>query len=241
MSNTLKPKVIYDDADVLAVDKPAGLLSHDDRGRRSLLAWAQQREADAGRDPEQLMLVHRLDKDTSGVVLMGRGQEVVAKLGQAFASRKVHKIYIAITWPCPSVRWVRSELNLRAKRIQGGERMEVVEEASGATKLAISEVEVLGRSRRFGFVRVIPEQGRKHHVRVTLAEMAAPIAGDFIYGGRRTAKMAPRIMLHARRLELAQPMTGEHLILKSPIPSDMRSLVEADGGKVPSRIDARHR
>jgi RluA family pseudouridine synthase len=241
MSSDNKPKVILDDGDLLVINKPSGWLIHADVGRRSLLNWAHERETSGGRDPNNLMLAHRLDKDTSGLVLMARGQEAIAELSKAFSGRQVHKLYVAITWPCPSTRWAKVELNLRAKRIEGGEVMVPVEEANKGTKLAVSEVEVLGRGRRFGFVRVIPEQGRKHHVRVTLAEMAAPIVGDFLYGGRRIAKMAPRIMLHARLLELKHPTTGEHLVLKAPVPPDMRALIEADGGKIPSRLDIRHR
>lgn len=240
-SLTDKPRVLLDDGALLAVDKPAGWLIHADAGRKSLLQWAHDREVSAGRDPEQLLLVHRLDKDTSGVVLMARGKEPAAALGKAFADRKVRKLYLALTWPCPSVRWARMELHLRPRRIQGGERMEVLEAEAGGSKLAVSEVEVLGRGRRFGFVRVTPEQGRKHHVRVTLAEMAAPIVGDFLYGGRRVAKMAPRIMLHARLLALKHPGTGEHLELKAAVPADLRAMVEQDGGKVPSRLDERRR
>lgn len=235
------PRILHDDDHVLAIDKPAGWLMHADAGHRSLLSWAHEREQRAGNDPNALLLVHRLDRDTSGIVLLARGKPQANKLSQAFAKRQVHKIYLAITWPCPSVRWSRQELHLRPRRIQGGERMEVVEEPAGYTKLAVSEVEVLGRGRRFGFVRVMPEQGRKHHVRVTLAEMAAPIAGDFLYGGRRVAKMAPRVMLHARLLELAHPVTGEHLQLRAAVPTDMREMIERDGGKVPSRLDARNR
>ncbi len=234
----VEPKILHEDDHLLAVGKPAGLVVHAEVGRRSLVSWARARESAAGRDPEELLLVHRLDRDTSGVVLFARSKAIAGKIGKAFRERRVLKLYLALTWPCPSVRWVRSELQLKSRRIKGGERMIVVEEDG---READSEIEVLARGRRFGFVRVIPEQGRKHQVRVALAEIAAPIVGDFIYGGRRVAKMAPRIMLHARGLELKHPATGKHLALRAPIPADMRELFESDGALIPSRIDIRNR
>ncbi len=233
-----KPKVIFEDDHVLAVNKPAGWLTHDEKGRRSVLAWAQDREKSANRDPDQLLLVHRLDKDTSGVLLMVRGKKNAARVTQAFQDRKVLKMYVALTTPCPHVRWCRSELRLQPQRIQGGEKMLVVEQGG---KPAVCEIEVLGRGRRLGFVRVIPEQGRKHQIRAALAEMAAPIVGDYLYGGRRVARMAPRTLLHARSLELKHPATGEHLAVRAPVPKDIREAIEFDGGKVPSRLDIRHR
>ena len=116
--------------------------------------------------------------------------------------------------------------------------MEVVEEGG---LQADSEMELLARGRRYGFVRVLPEQGRKHHVRVALAGLGAPILGDYLYGGRQVAKLAPRVMLHSRLLELAHPGTGEHLRLLAPVPADLRALLEEDGGQLPSQLDKRHR
>ena len=230
--------MLHEDDHLLAVVKPPGLVVHAEQGRRSLATWVAERDAGQGRDPEQTLLVHRLDRDTSGVVLFARGKEVAGQIGRAFRERKVLKVYFAITWPCPSVRWVRSELLLRTWRIKGGEKVIVAPEDG---RQADTELEVLARSRRFGFVRAMPEQGRKHQIRVALAELSAPIVGDFLYGGRRVAKMAPRIMLHSRSLELKHPGTGEHLALRAPIPADMREMLESDGGRIPSRLDERSR
>ena len=231
------PQVILEDDSMVVLDKPAGMLSHADPGRHSLLEWARAREAARGRDPEQLSLVHRLDRDTSGVIVLGRDPAMTAELGRAFRQRQVLKMYIALTWPVPAVRWGRVEHQLVEGKVDIGLKMEVVLEGG---RDASSEVEVVARGRRLGMVRVIPEQGRRHQVRVALADFGAPIAGDFLYGGTRTARMAPRIMLHARALEIAHPRTGEHLRLHAPLPADMLELFANDGGLVPTELDQRH-
>ena len=233
-----KPRILLDDGAVIAVDKPAGWLVEREGSGRSLLAWVQQRETDRGGDGAEVRLCHRLDKDTSGVIVLARTREGAAAIGAAFSGRQVFKSYIALTWPVPSVRWAKVSLCLRPRRIPNGERMEIVE-SDGLQ--ADSEMEVLARGRRYGFVRVLPEQGRKHHVRVTLASLGAPVLGDFIYGGRQVAKLAQRVMLHSRLLELAHPETREHLRLIAPVPADFRLMLDQDGGQLPSRLDERHR
>lgn len=237
-----KPKVIHEDDAILVVNKPAGWLVAEDGRDRTVLAWAQNRSEDMSRERGDeavpLHLVHRLDRDTSGVIVLAKGPKIAAKLTDAFAERHVHKLYLALTFPVPAVRWSRIEHRLKARRIDGGERMEVV--ADGG-QLAQSEVEVLARGRRYGLVRVMPVQGRKHHVRVALSDLGTPIVGDFLYGGRRASKLAKRVLLHARSLELAHPTTGEHLRLRAPVPIDMRAFFEDDGGRIPSDTDRRHR
>lgn len=237
-SNLDKPKILLDDGAVIAIDKPAGWLVEREGSGKSLLAWAQARETDRGGDGAEVRLCHRLDKDTSGVIVMARTREAAATIGAAFSGRRVFKSYIALTWPVPSVRWAQVSLCLRPRRIPNGERMEIVD-SDGLQ--ADSEMEVLARGRRYGFVRVLPEQGRKHHVRVTLASLGAPVIGDFLYGGRQVAKLGPRIMLHSRMLELAHPETREHLRLIAPVPADIRRMLDEDGGQLPSRLDERHR
>lgn len=232
------PQILHEDADLVAIDKPSGLLSHGADDVPSVLSWLQQRETAAGRDPTRVHLVHRLDKETSGVLLLAFSAEVASELGALFRDRRVLKIYLAITSPVPSLRWLRVEHRLRPKRIGGGEFMEVV--AEGGVE-ASAEVEVLSRGRRLALVRVIPDQGRKHQVRVALAASGAPICGDFLYGGPIVARLAKRIMLHARTLEFAHPRTGQHLTLRAPLPTDFRLMIAEDSGNVPIDLDRRHR
>jgi RluA family pseudouridine synthase len=233
------PTVLLQDAHVLVIDKPSGWLVHDKADAASILTWARAHAADSGVDPAGVQLVHRLDRDTSGVLVIALSAAAAAPLHAAFRERRVYKIYVALTAPVPAVRWARVEHALAARRVEGGERMVVVDKGGQA---ATSEVEVLSRGRRFGFVRVLPDQGRKHQIRVALAELGAPIAGDFLYGGPRVARIAPRVMLHAFGLDLAHPVEPDrHLKLRAPLPPDLLALFAEDGGELPGDIDRRHR
>jgi RluA family pseudouridine synthase len=234
----LQPKILFQDAALIALDKPAGLLSHGAEDVTSALTWLQAHVAAKGGDPALIHLVHRLDKETSGVLLFACTDEAARLANEAFRERRVLKVYLALTSPVPGLRWQRADLQLKPRKIGGGEFMAVVPD-DGLT--AAAEVEVLGRGRRFGLVRVIPEQGRKHQVRATLAALGAPICGDFLYGGPIVKKLAPRTMLHARALELKHPVTGEHLVVRAPLPADFRVLIQEDGGILPSDLDRRHR
>lgn len=232
------PKILHEDEALLALDKPAGLLSHGEDDAPSALQWARERYVARGLPAENVHLVHRLDRDTSGVLLLAYSAEVAAAVNAMFRNRRVLKVYLALTSPVPGLRWQRVEHFLHARKIGNGEFMSVVPE--GGLE-ATSEVEVLARGRCFGLVRVIPEQGRKHQVRVALAAAGAPICGDFLYGDAIVGRQAKRVMLHARALELAHPVTGVHLQLKAPLPPDFRALIGADGGHVPPDLDRRHR
>lgn len=181
--------------------------------------------------------MHRLDKETSGVLLLARGEWADA-INALFRDRKVLKVYVALTSPVPPLRWMRVEQQLQPRRIGSGERMVVVDEGG---LQADSEIEVLSRGRQLGLVRVIPEQGRKHQVRVALASSGAPIAGDFLYGGALSKQLAKRVMLHARTLEFRHPKTGEHVVLRAGLPKDFRELIAADSGSIPGDLDVRHR
>jgi RluA family pseudouridine synthase len=235
----LTPTPLYEDEHLLVLAKPAGLLSHGADDAPSVLTWAEARAAQrqgvgAG---ASLHLVHRLDKETSGVLLLAKSAEVAAACGEAFRLRRVLKIYLAVCSPVPALRWLRLEQHLQPRRLGGGEFMAVAEQGLEAT----SEIEVLARGRRLAFVRVLPEQGRKHQVRVALASAGAPICGDFLYGGNLARQLAKRVMLHARALELAHPVTGQHLVLRAPLPADFRELLTADGCLIPGDYDRRHR
>ncbi len=238
MATALVPQIVFEDEHLLAMAKPTGMLSHGEEGATTALTWAQAREVQHGRDPAALHLVHRLDRETSGVLLLVRGAALAEKVNALFRDRRVLKVYLALTSPVPALRWMRVEQRLQPQRIGQGERMQVV--ATGGLE-ATSEVEVLARGRRLGLVRVIPDQGRKHQVRVALAGSGAPIAGDFLYGGALSKQLARRVMLHARTLELQHPVSAQHLVLRAPVPQEFKTLLAEDAGVWPPDLDVRHR
>jgi 23S rRNA pseudouridine1911/1915/1917 synthase len=240
-------RILYQDGFVLAVDKPPGLPTHAtaDPSRPSLVSHVErfvraavvprnaartpraraESGADKGTRSEQAVLsVHqRLDRDTSGVVIFGLDPRANAGLTRAFADHAADKTYLAITVRPRELRGrtVRISAPLapgtagRAAVVVGGPTARPAE-----TDVVVREVldEVL-------VVEARPLSGRRHQVRVHLAHAGLPIVGDPTYG--RPDARAPRLMLHAWRLALAHPVTGEPLRLEAPIPADFSAVVEA--------------
>ena len=213
--------VLYQDADLLAVDKPAGLPSQampGDAVRHLLTAAASVVGLSSGRSP-YLALHHRLDRGTSGVVLLARSRRANRGLAAAFASRRVEKTYLALVW-CerqPPTSWtVRNRLASR----RNGDRSVMRPVESGGRE-AVSSFRLLdswgsgpdGRA----WVEARPHTGRTHQLRVHLSGSGFPVVGDRKYG--RSDDPATRLFLHAHRLELEHPVHHEPLVVESPRPS----------------------
>lgn len=238
--------ILYRDADVIAVDKPVGISTHapDDEHEDDVFTRLSARlvEAPDG-EPPYLGIHQRLDRDTSGVLIFARRKSANPKLAVEFEGRRVAKTYLAV---------VEGKLRLP----KGGLLRHTIEEdrdgrrvarpiAEGPTrtakndprggqrkgpargKEAVTEVRVVSREGDRSLVELTPKTGRTHQLRVQLAASGAPIVGDTIYGGAP----ASRLMLHARRLELAHPTTGRPLVVESPTPP---ALDEALRGSAPA-------
>lgn len=234
-------RVLYEDAWLIAVDKPPGLPTPPtvDPGRPSLFAavraWLTER---AGREP-YLGLHQRLDRDTSGVVLFAKDPHVNPALAEAFAGHHVVKTYHALVGlpaHLPPRRWqVRSALAVVGKGAQA--RVRSVAERGSPSETAFSVCEVLEHGL---VVEARPRTGRKHQVRVHLAEAGLAILGDDLYGGPGRAELeVPRLMLHAVRLELLHPATRAPLVVESPYPEDFRR-VRTALGVTDARARTRH-
>jgi len=226
--------VLLDAGCFFAVNKPAGLPAHAtvDGQRQNLLDLLRRSEAAAGRSADDVFMVHRLDRDTTGVTLVARGREAARVLGETFAVGGAHKTYLALVAPVPVERTLTVEHHLAPRREGGTERMEIVR-AGG--QQAITKVSLEARGRRLGLVRCEPHTGRKHQIRAALASIGAPIAGDFLYGGPMARRLAPRVMLHAAVLVFPHPETGAKVRIEAQVPSDMRGLFLRDGGELPPR------
>ncbi len=225
--------VLFEDDWVLALNKPAGLPTHATADpRRAHLQGAvlnllrQRPGVDPAREP-YLGVHHRLDRDTSGVVLFSTHRDANAGLAAAFAGRAVIKQYLALcrgsapkatSWTVRSAL-VRVSAKSRAARYGSvGHDATATLARSGEVLWAETDFEVLER-RRGGLmvVRATPKTGRTHQIRVHLAEAGLPIEGDDLYGGS-TGGGHGRVMLHAWQLDLAHPITGERLIITAPPP-----------------------
>jgi RluA family pseudouridine synthase len=223
--------ILYEDSWVIAVDKPPGLPTPPtvDPGRPSLFTAVRAAlSARAGREA-YLGLHQRLDRDTSGVVLFAKDPRVNPALADAFAQHHVVKTYHALVGRpvrrLPRQWQVRSRLAAVGRGAQA--RVRSVEDRGSPSETAFAVREVLDRGL---VVEARPRTGRKHQIRVHLAEAGLAILGDDLYGGRGPAGLeVPRLMLHAVRLELLHPVTRARLVIESPYPEDFRQVRAALG------------
>jgi 23S rRNA pseudouridine1911/1915/1917 synthase len=214
--------ILLDDGVVLAVDKPPGLPTHAtaDPSRPSLVSHVERWLATRG-VTAALSVHQRLDRDTSGVVLFGVDPRANAGLARAFAERLAEKRYLAIalaTREPPGARFRVSAPIAPATADRPAVRI-------GGPDAVPAETDVLVREALSGalLVEARPRSGRRHQVRVHLAHAGFPILGDPVYG--RADPAVPRLMLHAWRLELPHPTTGDTLAIEAPIPADFAAAV----------------
>ena len=226
--------VLYEDAEVLALNKPPGLSSQG--GRIAVHTLDELLFAFAKKSGVRPRLVHRLDRDTSGVILTARSQPGAAFLGKALMSRRVKKTYLAIVAPgAPDPREGGIEVALR-KESQGREAyMKVCVDDHPEAQAASSRYRTLSSSPVAALVELAPRTGRMHQLRVHMASIGRPIAGDPRYGGALVlgGKPVPRLMLHAAALTFPHPAGGERRVT-APIPADMAGLLASLGLETPA-------
>ena len=230
-------EVLFEDDDLLAVNKPAGLVVHPSFRNASgtlingLLEYA--RTWPAGSAPG---LLGRLDKLTSGVVVVSKRSDVHAALQRAMAARRVDKDYLAIVRGKPSP--VRGTIDLALDRDPWDRRRITVTDRGGQP--SVTQYERVATTSAFSVVRCRLITGRTHQIRVHLAAKGWPIVGDAVYGSRGRQKTAdpaapeyvekfPRQALHSWRIMFRQPRTGRELVIEAPLPPDMKALADAIG------------
>jgi tRNA pseudouridine32 synthase/23S rRNA pseudouridine746 synthase len=221
--------VIFEDAEILGLAKPSGLSSQGGRGQANTLdelLWAFARPGKA-----RPRLIHRLDRDTSGVILAARTKPAAGFLGKAMMARKVAKTYRAIVTPsAPDPAQGVIDAPLRRDE-QGREAyMRVCASDHPDAETARSRYRTVAEAAGAALVELDPETGRMHQLRVHLAHIGRPIAGDARYGGALVVggHPVPRLMLHAARLSFPHPAGGTK-VLEAPTPPDMAGLIAALG------------
>ncbi|MEW5863236.1 MAG: RluA family pseudouridine synthase [Pseudomonadota bacterium] len=221
----LELPVLHQDPALIAVDKPAGLAVHGGSG----ISHGVIERLRAARPRERFLeLVHRLDRDTSGVLLIARKRSALTALHRMLREGEVEKVYVAVV----SGRWQGGERELRAalhKYVTAAGERRVAVRAEG--RPAVTRVRPLATSDAFSVLEARLLTGRTHQIRVHLAHAGHPIIGDAKYGdfalNRRLAREgAGRLMLHARRLAFAHPVDGSRICLEAPLPADMRRFLE---------------
>lgn len=215
------PLVLFEDDDLIVVDKPAGLLSQAtvDPRRPHVTMWIQQHLK------LSVALHHRLDKDTSGVLVLGKSKRVNAGLTNLFRDHQIQKTYWALAKvKADDERETFSVTNHVAPVRDAKKKMlRMVEVKSGGWK-AHTDFRRLRRTELFDWIEARPHTGRTHQIRIHLAGLKRPIWGDFLYGGK--TDQFPRLMLHAQKLEFVHPITSEKLLIEAPPPADFKSFLK---------------
>ncbi|HXF97890.1 MAG TPA: RluA family pseudouridine synthase [Gaiellaceae bacterium] len=212
-------KVVYEDEHLAVVDKPAGLAVHPGAGaERATLASQLLTLGARGGDPERPGVVHRLDRDTSGLLLVARSEEAYAALQRAIRAREVERRYLALVRGRPRSRTGRIDAPI------GRDRRDPTRRSldTDAPREAVTWFEVRETMPEHALLEVRLETGRTHQVRVHLAAIGLPVAGDPRYGVPGDLGLR-RQFLHAHRLRLRHPLTGEQLDLSSPLPPDLQA------------------
>jgi 23S rRNA pseudouridine1911/1915/1917 synthase len=255
-AETIPLDILYEDDDVVAVNKPAGMVVHAGAGNprgtlvNALLGRGQT--LSSGGDLLRPGIVHRLDKDTSGIILVAKNDAAHARLGEAFRQRTVKKIYIALVEGVLREDSGRIELPIGrdpVRRVRMTARRSAV---LADAREARTDWRVLARMGDTTLVEVQLHTGRTHQIRVHFSELGHPVVGDTLYGAASQVhasetRMAPlgRNFLHAAKLGFAQPSTGAWIDLRAPLPAGLhdflRELEAATGSRATAsaqRIDA---
>jgi 23S rRNA pseudouridine1911/1915/1917 synthase len=216
-----RARLLYADEHLVAVDKPPFVPAQPtlttDRGALPELVAALV--------GAPVTLVHRLDRETSGVTVLARTREAAAGLSEAFRLGRPEKTYLALSARAPSPAEGRLDAPLGPDPARPGRRVVVASGEPAATRYRTLRTGASGAA----LVECRPETGRTHQIRAHLAHLGAPLLGDPRYGGPRRVLEAsiPRVMLHARRLELPHPVTGVRLAFEAGVPEDFLSVLRA--------------
>lgn len=226
---TMDLAVVFEDEHIAVVDKPAGLVVHPAPGHWSgtLLNGLLARDARAAGLP-RAGIVHRLDKDTSGLMVVARSRVAMDVLVERIARHEVRREYLALAhrpWSGPEA----ADVDLPIGRDPRNRlRMAVVDLARQPGKPAQTRFQLLQNAEHGCLLRCLLRTGRTHQIRVHAASLGHPLVADVLYGGAEAAGMV-RQALHARRLDLVHPVTGERMVFKAAVPPDLAAAIHSWG------------
>jgi 23S rRNA pseudouridine1911/1915/1917 synthase len=219
-------RIVHLDDDLAVIDKPAGLVVHPAPSHSGPTLVSELGALLGGGDPERPGIVHRLDKDTSGLMVVARGPEALAALQKAVREREVERRYLALAGGRLGSRTGTIDAPIgRATRRRT--RMAV---AGAASREARTHFEVLELLPRESYVEARLETGRTHQIRAHFAAIGHSLVGDSTYGGKDRYGLG-RQFLHAHRLVFRHPRTGAPLDFSSPLPADLAAALEAARGE----------
>jgi 23S rRNA pseudouridine1911/1915/1917 synthase len=223
VAETLEIPVVWEDEHLLVVDKPAGLVVHPAGGTRTgtLVHGLLELGAEGGDDEDRPGIVHRLDKDTSGLLVVARSGEAHERLAELIRERRVERRYLALVVGSPRSRTGRIEAPIgRDRRDRSRHSLD-----TATPRDAVTWFELLEQLRSHALLEVRLETGRTHQIRVHLEAIELPVAGDPVYGAAGALGLE-RQFLHAHRLRFTHPFTGEEVDVDSPLPPDLEAALE---------------
>lgn len=208
-------KVLYEDDDIAVIDKPRGLIVHPTNDDEiSLVNFLLYRFASLSDiDETRPGIVHRLDKDTSGLIIIAKNNEVHEKMKELFKSREIYKEYITI-----AVGTFKDELTVVDKGIMRDPIKKIKMCVSDEGKEAHSEIHLLKQNDEYSYLRVLIKTGRTHQIRVHLSYLNHPVLGDKTYGYRGKIKMDGHI-LHCRKVSFVHPISNNLISVESDVPA----------------------
>lgn len=238
LTSSDKIEILYEDADLLILDKPAGVLMHGDKrhvGEPTLLAWALEYLRSSGFVSDfQPAFVHRLDKETSGVAVLAKTKEALRSLNRQLKLKKIQKRYLALVVgevrPHGSIR-LHLQKQMDRKRwlaLMVPVRRGGIFAQTDYKRLELFEL--LGE--KLSYIEAYPRTGRTHQVRAHLAGIGCPIVGDDLYGNTelneklRRELGVSRMLLHAAAIEFAHPTTGQIVLVEAPLPEDFQEVLQ---------------
>ena len=220
-------RVAYEDEHLLVVDKPAGVVVHPSAGHGSgtLVHGLVAQAIEGGEEPERPGIVHRLDRDTSGLLVVARSDDAHRRLQGLLRRRKIVREYLALVKGRPRSRAGRIEAAI------GRDRHDATRISLDAKtpRDAVTEFELAELLPEHALLRVRLETGRTHQIRVHLAAIDLPVAGDPAYGVAGDLGLE-RQFLHAARLAFEHPFTGEDVEVESPLPADLEAALKLARG-----------
>jgi 23S rRNA pseudouridine1911/1915/1917 synthase len=228
--------IIFEDEYLLALNKPAGIVVHPAPGHyngtlvNALLHHCKDLSGIGG--VERPGIVHRLDKDTSGLVMVAKTESAHKNLAAQFKNREIRKEYLAIVKG--NVKRDRGLVHATIGRHKVHRKKMDTRALNG--REASTEYQVVYRCKNWSYLELWPKTGRTHQIRVHLASIHHPIIGDQLYGGKSADLKIPRHALHAHRLELKHPITGLSLSFQASLPTDMEDFLISNGYDPPKKL-----
>lgn len=233
----IAPQIVYEDDNLLVLNKPAGLITHPKNisdTQDSVTDWLIEKHPElksvgepfvaSGKEVPRAGVVHRLDKDTSGLLLVAKNDKAFFYLKNLFQERKIKKHYLALV--SGELKEPKGTISLPLGRIGLKRTTKIVGKKLIDKKEAFTEYRTVKKFKGYTLLEVIPRTGRTHQIRVHLNSIGHPVAGDPVYGFKRSSnpKNLTRLFLHAYKLEFVTP-DGNSLLVEAELPDDLQNVV----------------